>query len=463
MFKTEIYVERRKILKKRLSTGILLFLGNDECPMNYQANQYPFRQDSTFLYYFGLDSPGLAAVIDLNDNKEFIFGEDYTLEDAIWMGYLPRLKDRAEQVGVKKTGSREALKNLIKSAREKKRDIHYLPPYRTENAKLLEDWLGIPQEELKAKASKEFIQAVVDQRMVKSQAEIQEIEKALDVTFDMFNLAIRFARPNHYEYEVAGAMEAAALCHSVRPAFPLIVTKNGHILHNHAHHNLLQKGNLLVADAGAESALHYASDITRTFPVGGKFSRRQKEIYQIVLDAQTTAIKSLKPEIKFKEIHLKTARVIASGLKDLGLMKGNVDDAVAAGAHALFFPHGLGHNLGLDVHDMEDLGENYVGYDETVKRSEQFGLAYLRMARTLKPGYVLTVEPGIYFIPPLYEKWKKEKKFLNFINYDKVEKYLDFGGIRLEDNILVTKNGHKVLGKPIPKTIEEVELAFEAV
>ncbi len=457
MFKAETYIERRKQLAKKVGSGLLVFLGNEECPMNYAANAYHFRQDSTFLYFFGLDSPGLAAVMDLDENRTVIFGDDISLEDVIWMGHLPKLKERAAGVGVKRTAPRAAFAEYVRKARESGRTVHFLPPYRPGSADELAAVTAIPQQQLKVRASEVFIRSVVDLRMVKSREEVAEIEAALDVTWDMYSLAFRFCRRGHFEYEVAGAMEAAALCRGVRPAFPLIVTVNGQTLHNHAHDNLLTAGRLLVADAGAESARHYASDITRTIPVGGRFSRRQRDIYEIVSAAQEAGIRTMRPGVTFKEAHLKAAGVIASGLKDLGLMKGDPAEAVNAGAHALFFPHGLGHNMGLDVHDMENLGENYVGYDRTVERSQQFGLAYLRMARELKPGYVLTVEPGIYFIPALFEKWRSEGKFREFIAYDRVEKYLDFGGVRIEDDVLVTDKGRRVLGKPVPKRVEEVE------
>lgn len=460
MFKTEIYNERRKRLKKSVGSGVLLFIGNEESPMNYPANPYPFfRQDSHFLYFFGLDSPSLAAVIDIDENKEIIFGDDICLEDVIWMGHLPKMKDRAAEVGVRKVMPRAELGSYIRRAVGSGRRVHYLPPYRAESARQISEMLGIKHADLKARASLEFIKGVVDLRLVKGKEEVREIETALEATSDMYRMAMAFTKPGLFEYEVAGAMEGAAACRGMVQAFPMIVSVDGQTLHNHTHNNLLAKGRLLVADTGAESPMHYASDITRTIPVGGKFNRRQRDIYEIVLAAQETGIKAVKPGVSFKEVHLKAARVIACGLKDLGLMKGDVDEAVSAGAHAFFFVHGLGHNLGLDVHDMEDLGEDNVGYDGKTERSPQFGLAYLRMVRPLRPGNVMTVEPGIYFIPALFDLWKKDKKFTDFIVYDKVEKYLDFGGIRIEDDVLVTETGRRVLGCPIPKKIEDVEAA----
>ncbi len=459
MFKPDTYVQRRKLLKKRMTSGLLVFMGNDESPMNYPANTYPFRQDSTFLYFFGLVSPGLAAVIDIDNNREILFGDDIGIEDIIWMGYLPTLKERAHSVGVRRTAPKAKFDEYVGSAVKSGRPVHYLPPYRADTAGKIRSLLKIPAKSLKACASTEFIDAVINERSVKSKEEIRQIEDALGVTCEMYRFGMRQTKPGRFEKTVAGGMEGIALSRGYRLAFPPIVTVNGQILHNHDHENMLTKGRLLVVDMGAESPLHYASDITRTIPVGGKFNRRQKDIYDIVLEGQEKAIRSMRPGIMFKEIHLKTAGIMASGLKDLGLMKGDVSEAVEAGAHALFFPHGLGHHMGLDVHDMEDLGENRVGYDGTVRRSEQFGLAYLRMAKALRPGHVLTVEPGIYFIPALVAKWKKERKHLGFIRYDKVEKFLDFGGVRIEDNVVVTERGRRVLGPQIPKTVAEIEKA----
>ncbi len=459
MFKPEMYSRRRRLLKKQLGRGLALFVGNEECPMNYPANTYPFRQDSSFLYFFGLNSPGLAAVVDVDENKDILFGDDIGIEDIIWMGHLPKLKDRAREIGVGRTAPRKAFNDYVRKAMAAGRTIHYLPPYRALTATALCGLLGVPHKDLKSRASGALIKAVVDQRIVKSKEEVREIEKALDVTRDMYLAAMKLVKPGRYEREVSGTMEGIALVRGCRLAFPPIVTINGQILHNHYHGNMLAKGRLLVMDVGAETETGYSCDITRTVPVGGKFNRRQKDVYEIVLAGQETAIRLMKPGIMNKEIHLKTAETMAGGLKDLGLMKGDPVEAVAKGAHALFFPHGLGHNMGMDVHDMEDLGENHVGYDDSVKRSDQFGLAYLRMARELRPGYVMTVEPGIYFIPALVEKWRKEKKHREFIAYDKVERFLDFGGARIEDDVLITEKGRRVLGPPIPKTPADIEKA----
>jgi len=457
MFDSKIYIQRRKRLKEQIKSGLILFLGNEESPMNYPANTYNFRQDSTFLYFFGLDFPALAAAIDVDEDKEIVFGSDVGIEDIIWMGFQPSMKERAMKAGVQETKPLSQLEEMVKRASKQGKKIHYLPPYRPEIKIKLGNLLGLQPENLKVSSSEELIKAVVAQRSAKIKEEIDEIEKALRITSLMHKTAMRMARAGLYEKEIVGKIEGIAFSYGINLAFPTILTTNGQILHNHYHRNLLRKGKLLVNDSAAESELHYASDITRTVPVGGKFSQKQKDIYEIVLNGQETAIQSISPGTKYRDIHLKVARLIASGLKDVGLMKGDVDEAVKEGAHSLFFPHGLGHMLGLDVHDMEDLGEDYVGYDEKTKRAEQFGLAYLRFAKELQPGFVLTVEPGIYFIPALIDKWKGEKKFTQFINYERIEKYRDFGGIRIEDNVFVTESGHRVLGQPIPKTVKDVE------
>jgi len=459
MFDPKTYVQRRDLLRKQVGSGVALFLGNPDSPMNYPANTYHFRQDSSFLYFFGLDSPGLAAVVDIDEGRDILFGDDISLEDIIWMGFLPTLKSRALDVGVKRTAPAKDLAAFLAEAKAKGRKVHFLPPYRTDHLIALESLLGVKPADAKAQASLSFIQAVVAQRSVKSEEEVAEIEAALLTTYKMYETAMRMAQPGVIEKDIAGRIDGIAIAGAGATAFPTILTKNGQILHNHYHGNKLRKGDLVVVDAGAESTMHYAADITRTVPVGGSFSGRQREIYEIVLEAQETAIRSIAPGVPYKEVHLKAARTIAAGLHAVGLMKGDPVEAVAQGAHALFFPHGLGHMLGLDVHDMENLGENHVGYDETVARSKQFGLAYLRLAKELRPGYVLTVEPGVYFIPALIDKWKKEKKFRDFIPYDKLERYKTFGGIRIEDDVLVTKAGCRVLGKPIPKSPVKVEAA----
>ena len=459
MFDKKIYQQRRKKLCKQVKSGLLLFLGNGESAMNYPDNTYHYRQDSTFLYFFGLSFPGLAAVIDIDENKQMIFGNDLDLEDIIWMGPQPSLKSRCAKIGISETQPLGKLEETLKNALNTGRKIHFLPPYRPENAMRLEKVLGIHHTAVKSYASHAFIKAVVAMRSIKSKEEIAEIEGAMTTTAAMYREAMAMTRPGIFEMDIAGKIEGIALSGGGQLAFPAIVSVHGETLHNHYHGNVLQKGDLLNIDSGCESESGYATDITRSIPVGGKFSQQQKAIYETVLNMQLTAIAMIKPGASYRAIHLKTCEILVRHFKELGLMKGDSAAAVAAGAHALFFPHGLGHMMGLDVHDMEDLGENYVGYDEKTKRSEQFGLAYLRLAKKLEPGYVLTVEPGIYFIPALIDQWQAGKKAAAFINYAAVEKFRKFGGIRIEDNVLVTAKGVQVLGKPIPKKITEVEKA----
>jgi Xaa-Pro aminopeptidase len=457
MFDSSVYIQRRKRLKEKIKSGLILFLGNEESPMNYPGNPYHFRQDSSFLYFFGLDSPALAAVIDIDEDKEIVFGNDIEIEDIIWMGFQPLLLERAMGAGIKETAPLNQLDETIKQAVQKGKKVHYLPPYRPETKLKLAQLLSLKHDVIGDDASKELIKEVVAQRSVKIKEEIDEIEKAHSVSYKMHTTAMRMAKAGVYEREIVGEIEGIAFSHGCQLSFPTILTIDGQTLHNHYHGNVLKEGRLLVNDSGAESEMHYASDVTRTVPVGGKFTEKQKEIYEIVLNSNMTAIRSIKPGTKYREVHLEISKIIASGLKDLGLIKDSIDDAVKEGVHALFFPHGLGHLIGLDVHDMEDLGEDYVGYDDKTKRSDQFGFAYLRFAKELQPGHVLTVEPGIYFIPALIDKWKGEKKLTQFIDYERVEKYKDFGGIRIEDNVLVTEDGRRVLGNPIPKTVKEIE------
>ncbi len=457
MFKKEVYINRRESLKRQVNNGIALFMGNTDVAFNYPANQYHFRQDSNFLYFFGIDHPGFAGVIDFDEGKEYIFGNDFDLDDIIWMGPQPTVKEQAAEVGVENTGTLNDLASFVKKVVETGRKVHFLPPYRGETVITLSELLNVKPSEVKSLVSEELIKAVVKLREIKDDFEIAEIEKAVDIAYLMHTTAMKMAKPGIKEQEIAGTIEGISLALGGPVSFPIILSMNGQTLHNHYHGNILEEGRMMVCDAGSETEEHYASDLTRTTPVGGKFNGRQKDIYQIVLDANFKGIESVKPGVLYKDVHFKAAGVIVEGLKNVGLMKGNVEDAVAAGAHTLFMPHGLGHMMGLDVHDLEGLGEDYVGYDETVKRSTEFGTAYLRLAKKLKPGFVLTVEPGIYFIPALIDKFRAENKFKDFVNYDKLETYKDFGGIRIEDDVLVTEEGHKVLGKPVPKTVDDVE------
>ncbi len=456
MFSKETYISRRDKLRKSIGSGLILFLGNDESPMNYADNGYHFRQDSTFLYFFGLNHPYLAATMDCDSGEEEVFGNDLTVEDFVWMGPQPTIGIQSAQVGVAKTGDLDSLVVLLKETQNRGRKIHFLPPYRAENKIKLFEWLGVLPSEAKAKASLELIMAVVNQRNYKSVDEIHEIRRACNISVDMHTLSMRMAKPGVSEARIAAAVYELALTAGCQIAFPIIATINGQTLHNHYHGNILKEGDMFLLDAGAETAMGYAGDLSSTVPVNGKFTTRQKDIYSICLESHNTAISMLKPGIPFKEVYFESARVIIRGLKNLGLMKGNVDDALANGAHALFFPCGLGHMMGLDVHDMEDLGEVYVGYDGEAK-STQFGLKSLRLSRTLETGFVFTIEPGIYFIPELIDQWKAKNHNSEFIDYDKVEGYKNFGGIRNEEDFLITDTGYELLGKPKPKRIEDVE------
>jgi len=456
MFDKKVYSERRNRLREKMGSGIILIPGNLESPMNYPENTYHFRQDSTFLYLFGLDIPDLFGVIDANSGDDIIFGNDNSIEDIIWSGIKPSIKDLATSVGVVNSLPMNELFAKINQSSKGSR-VHFIAPYRADIMLLLEELTGIQASALASKGSLELIHALVDMRSVKDDAEIAEIEIACETGYKMHVAAMKMAKPGIMEQEIAGIIEGIALAYGGGTSFPTILTQNGQTLHNHNHSFQLEKGRLMIVDAGAESNGHYASDFTRTIPVGGKFSQKQLDIYNIVLKANNTATSLIKPGETYLSIHLKVAEVIASGLKDLGLMKGDVNEAVANGAHALFLPHGLGHMMGLDVHDMENYGQIYVGYDKEIRPVDQFGTAYLRLGRRLQEGFVLTNEPGIYFIPALIEKWYNEKINHAFINFDQAKKYLDFGGIRLEDDILVTATGSRILGNRIPINPEDVE------
>jgi len=457
MFPASVYTERRERLKRRVESGLILFLGHQEAPINYPDNQYPFRQDSSFLYYYGLDFPGLAAIVDMDQDEEIVFGDDLTVDDIVWTGPQPPLREKCQRAGIPETAPSDQLQLTLKKALQQGRRIHALPQYRPENILRLEQLLGTDRATISDYVSEPFIKAVVAQRSIKSQDEIEQIEAALDITHVMHTEAMKVSKPGMYEREVAGAIEGIALSGGGRLSFPTIFSTHGETLHNHFHGNVMKEGDLVVNDSGAESPLHYASDITRTFPVSGTFSEKQKEIYSIVLHAQEKAIEAVKPGVEFGNIHRLACEMLVSGLKDLGLMRGSVEEAVRAGAHTLFFPCGLGHMMGLDVHDMEGLGEDYVGYTDTVRRNPEFGWRSLRLAKALEPGFVVTMEPGLYFIPELIDRWKAESRCAQFIHYDMVDEYRDFGGVRIEDNVFVTENSYRVLGKRIPKTIEEVE------
>ena len=461
MFTKETYIARRKKLAGSLSGGIILLLGNNESAANYADNTYIFRQDSTWLYFFGLDKSGLAAVIDIDSGGEIIFGDDVDMDDIIWMGPQKSIADQAAEVGVGKTYPFDRLAAFVSDALTKGRTVHYLPQYRFDNQILLAEILSCAPREVNDGKSEDLIRAVVAQRLIKEPCEIAEIDRACDLGYAMHYTAMTLMQPGMLEQELVGAMEGVVISGGYMTSFPTILSQHGETLHNHLHDKVLTVGKLCVIDAGAEIASHYCSDFTRTLPVGGKFDSRQKDIYTIVSTANSFAVEMARPGITYREVHLAACRLMLQGLKNVGLVKGDIDEALALGVQGMFMPHGLGHNMGLDVHDMENLGEDYVGYDPGQERIRQLGLGSLRMARKLVPGHVITDEPGIYFIPALIEQWKAEDKFSDFINYQALESYYDFGGIRLEDDLLITENGCRRLGqRRLPITVEEVEAAM---
>lgn len=456
MFETKVYLNRRKNLKERIKSGLILLLGNEECGMNYAENYYHFRQDSTFLYYFGLNEPHVAVIIDLDEDKEILFGNDPAIEQIIWKGPVPSLQDLATQAGIEEFRPYEDLKTYLQKV-AKGRKIHFLPPYRPEHEIKLQNWLGFTQNEQSGKVSMELIKAIANQRSRKSKREIEFIEEAVTMTSKMQVEAIKTARAGMKEYEVMSRVHQKALEQGGQLSFPIILTKNGQILHNQYYGNTLEEGDMLLCDAGAEHRFGYAGDLTRTFPVSKRFSNLQRTVYQIVLDAQKEAEEKLAPGVKFREVHLAAAKKLTEGLKSLGLMKGDAEEAVKAGAHTMFFQCGLGHLMGLDVHDMENLGEEYIGYDEEVKKSKKFGLKSLRLGKRVEAGFIVTIEPGIYIIPELIDLWGKQKKHEEFINYNKLIEFKDFGGIRIEDCYEITEKGCRILGEPVPKKINEIE------
>lgn len=456
MFQPKTYIERRKVLKEKMGSGLILFFGNDESPMNYTDNTYHFRQNSTFLYFFGISHPGLAAVIDIDNDREIIFGNDFTIDDIVWMGPQPTIAERAESCGITLTQSWNKLAITLDLAKQMGQKIHFLPLYRPGNKIKLMELTGIQPAEVANFFSVELVKAVISQREIKTQEELIEIEEAVNVSVDMHISAIKMVQPGMTEAAVTAEIHKVALAAGGNISFPIIATVNGQTLHNHYHGNIIHEGDLFLVDAGYETPSGYAGDLSSTFPVSKTFTSEQKEIYQITLAAHQAAIDALEFQQPFRNAHLAASKAIFEGLKGMGFTKGNTNDAVEAGAHALFFPCGTGHMMGLDVHDMEDLGEMWVGYEGQPK-STQFGLKSLRLAKLLQEGHVFTVEPGIYFIPELIDHWHSQNKFNDFINWEKVNSYRYFGGIRNEEDFVMTKNGAHLLGKSKPKTIEEVE------
>lgn len=454
MFAADTYIIRRAELKKRIGHGVVLILGNNLVGYNYHDNEYDFRQDSTFLYFFGLNHDGLNAIIDIDNDRDIIFGDELTIDSIVWTGNQPSLHELAAKAGITDVRPSAELRKYLDKAREAGAPIHYIPYYRADHEVALLNLLGILPGH--TTPSIPLIKAIVDMRNHKTAEEIEEIEKACAVTAMMHKEAIKAAHPGMKEYEMRAIVENVAMRNGMHIAFPTIGTVHGEILHNHSYNNTLESGQLFLLDAGAETPMGYAGDMSSTSPVDMKYTPRQKVIYDLQQAASSAAVAMLRPGVPFYDVHLQAARTIASGLKDLGLMKGDVEEAIHAGAHALFFPTGLGHMMGLDVHDMENLGEVWVGYDGKPK-STVFGFKSLRLARPLEEGFVFTIEPGIYFMPELTELWKSERRHKDFINYDEVEKWIGFGGVRNEQDYLVTAEGSRLLGPGIPMTTEDVE------
>jgi len=461
MFTPDTYRARRNRLKKDIGSGLLLFLGNEEVGMNYTANIYPFRQDSTFLYFWAVDQPGVAALIDIDQDTETLFGDDQTIADVVWSGPLPTLTDRCAPAGIAAHAPSSALAVRLAEAIRQGRRVHFLAPYRAEHTETLCVLLGLHAPTARAYRSEVLHKAIIAQRSYKTPEEVADLDAAVNISREMYAAAMRTARPGKYEYEVVAEISRVALAHGGRFSFPPICSVHGETLHNPFYRNQMQAGDVMILDSGAETSHYNASDITRTIPVGGTFTAQQKLIYDMVLRAQLAAIDAITPGVRYLDVHLLAARSFAIDLTAAGLMTGDVDEAVAAGAHALFFPHGLGHMLGMDVHDMENLEERLVGYRPGLDRSAQFGLGYLRLAREVEPGFVLTVEPGLYFIPALIDQWKADGTHKAFINFAEVEKFRHARGYRIEDDVFVTQDGHRVLGQPIPKTVADVEAACQ--
>ena len=461
MFSKETYVGRRAELKKLVKSGIILLFGNNESPANFPANGfYPFRQDSSFLYYFGLQRDGLVGVIDVDNDVETLIGDDIDIDDIVWYGSVDSVKDMAGMCGVANTAPMKQLQAICGNAMKENRKVHFLPPYRHDTMISISDLLGIHPSKQREAASMELINAVVKQRSSKSQLEIDEIERACAIGYKMHTTAMRLTKPGVTEKFVGGQVDGIAQSYGSMVSFPTIFTQHGEIMHGNPSMAVLESGRLALCDCGAETMEHYCSDNTRTFPVNGKFDQRQLEIYSIVEDCHDLALKLSKPGVKYLDVHMGICRLMTDRLKELGLMKGDTEEAVRAGAHAMFLPHGLGHMMGMDVHDMEGLGQIYVGFDEETRPNlEQFGTNCLRMGRRLEEGFVITDEPGIYFIPALIDDWRAKGLHKDFINYEKLETYKDFGGIRIEDDLLITKDGCRFLGKELipyhPKDVEE--------
>lgn len=461
MFDKSTYVRRRNELKKLVKNGVIVIFGNNESPCNYPANAYtPFRQDSSFLYYFGQKRDGLVGVIDIDNDSETLIGDDIDIEDIVWYGSVDSVSDMAAQVGVGNTAPMAALEGICKTAQEQGRKVHFLPPYRHDIKIQIMDLLGIHPSKQKEAASMELIMAVIKMRSVKEAQEIEELERAAEIGYLMHTTAMRLTKPGVTEKFVGGQIDGIARSYGAMSSFGTIFSQHGEIMHGNPSMAKMEDGRLVLCDCGAETINHYCSDNTRTFPVNGKYTQRQLDIYSIVEACHDYVLEVAKPGVKYMDVHLAVCRLMTERLKELGLMKGDVDEAVQAGAHAMFLPHGLGHMMGMDVHDMEGFDQRYVGFDEeTQPRLDQFGTNALRMGRRLEEGFVVTDEPGIYFIPALIDDWRKSGHCAEFLCFDKIETYKDFGGIRIEDDVLITKDGCRFIGKEIipyhPKDVEK--------
>ena len=463
MFDKEVYLSRRNELRRLMSGGLVVLFGNNEAPCNYPNNAYAYRQDSSFLYYFGQKRDGLVGVLDVDSGKDILIGDDIDIEDIVWYGSVDSVATMASQVGVEHSAAMSHLKELVDAALKAGRKVHFLPPYRHDTMIQIMDLLGIHPSQQREQASLELINAVVKMRSVKSALEIAELERACTIGYKMHTTAMRLIKPGVTEMYIAGQLEGIAHSYGSMVSFGTIFSQHGEIMHGAPSHNKLEDGRLVLCDCGAETLEHYCSDNTRTMPVNGKYSSRQLDIYSIVEDCHDMVLDVAKPGVKYFDVHMAVCRLMTERLKELGLMRGDVDEAVAAGAHALFLPHGLGHMMGMDVHDMEGLGQIYVGFDaETRPRLDQFGTNALRMGRRLEEGFVVTDEPGIYFIPDLIDDWRASGHCKEFLNFDAIEGYKDFGGIRIEDDVLITSTGCRFLGKErIPYHPADVE-AFMA-
>ena len=463
LFSKNTYTERRARLRQLVGHGLIVLMGNNESPMNYPSNTYKFRQDSSFLYFFGQHRDGLVGVIDADSGVETLLGDEIDIDDIVWYGEVTSVVQMAEECGVAHTAPMAALMEMVAQAQKAGRKVHFLPPYRHETMIRLHDLLGIHPSQQRDAASQELIQAVIQLRLVKSAEEIEELERAAAIGYEMHTTAMRLCRPGVTEAYIGGVLDGIAASHGSIVSFQSIVSMHGEILHGYPSARPLEAGRLLLCDAGAETREHYCSDHTRTTPISGTFTQRQKDIYNIVVDCHDLALTHARPGVRWWDVHYDVCRLMTDRLKELGLMKGDTEAAVQAGAHALFLPHGLGHAMGMDVHDMEGLGQVFVGYDEETRPSSQFGTASLRFARRLEEGHVVTDEPGIYFIPALIDLWRKEGTNAEFLCFDEIEKYKDFGGIRIEDDVLITKDGCRFLGeKRIPYHVDEVEAFLAA-